>query len=80
MARRHATRRIPEWVIGLTITVIVLATAWLRATFLEAIEGRLFDLRLTWSGSGGPAQAVPIVAMDSEAIQQFRTPPGSAEG
>jgi hypothetical protein len=77
MTRRRAARRIPEYVIGATITRIVLAAAWLRATFLEAIRERPFDLRLKWSGSRVPGQDV---AMDSDAIQQFRTPPGSAEG
>jgi CHASE2 domain-containing sensor protein len=71
MARRRATRRIPEWAIGLTITFIVLVMVWIRPAFLEAIEYRLFDLRLKWFGSGAPAQNIAIVAIDEESITKL---------
>ena len=71
MARRRATRRIPEWAIGLAITVIMLAMVWIRPAFLEGIEDRLFDLRLKWFGSRAPAQNIAIVAIDEESITKL---------
>jgi CHASE2 domain-containing sensor protein len=71
MARRRATRRIPEWAIGLVITAIVLAMVWIRPAFLEGIEDRLFDLRLKWFGSRAPAQNIAIVAIDEESITKL---------
>ena len=68
MARRRATRRIPEWMIGLAITVVVLATAWVRPAFLEATEYQLFDLRLQWFGSLAPAQHIAIFPLDGKSI------------
>ena len=38
MARRRATRRVPEWAIGLTITFLVLVMVWIRPSFLGDIE------------------------------------------
>lgn len=71
MARTRVTRRIPEWVIGLAITLVVLVTAWIRPAFLEAIEYQLFDLRLKWFGSRAPAQNIAIVAIDEESITKL---------
>ena len=71
MARTRVTRRIPEWVIGLAITLVVLVTAWMRPAFLEAIEYQLFDLRLKWFGSRVPAQNIAIVAIDEESITKL---------
>ena len=71
MARTRVTRRIPEWVIGLAITLVVLVTAWIRPAFLEGIEYQLFDLRLKWFGSRAPAQNIAIVAIDEESITKL---------
>ncbi|MEK6718184.1 MAG: serine/threonine-protein kinase [candidate division NC10 bacterium] len=71
MARTRVTRRIPEWVIGLAITLVVLVTAWIRPAFLEAIEYQLFDLRLKWFGLRAPAQNIAIVAIDEESITKL---------
>lgn len=68
MARTRVTRRTPEWVIGLAITLVVLVTAWIRPAFLDGIEYRLFDLRLRWLGARPPAQNIAIVAIDEESI------------
>ena len=61
----------PEWVIGLTITLIVLALAILRPAFLEGVENRLYDLRLRWFGGGTPAANIAIVAIDEESITKL---------
>ncbi|MBI2456078.1 MAG: CHASE2 domain-containing protein [candidate division NC10 bacterium] len=71
MARTRVTRRIPEWAIGLAITLVVLVTAWIRPAFLEAIEYQLFDLRLKWFGSRAPTQNIAIVAIDEESITKL---------
>jgi serine/threonine-protein kinase len=71
MAGKRASRRIPEWAIGLTITFVVLVTMWVRPSFLETIEHKLFDLRLKWFGSGAPAQNIALVAIDEESITKL---------
>ena len=71
MARRRASRRTPEWAIGLTITFLVLVMVWIRPTFLGGIEDQLFDLRLKWFGSRTPAQNIAIVAIDEESITKL---------
>ena len=71
MARRRATRRIPEWAIGLAITTVLLAIARIRPAFLEGIEAQFFDLRLKWFGSRAPAQNIAIVAVDGESITRL---------
>jgi serine/threonine-protein kinase len=71
MARKRAIQRVPEWAIGLTITLVVLVMAWLQPAFLEAIEYRFFDLRLKWFGSRTPAQNIVIVAIDEESITKL---------
>ena len=71
MTRRRATRRIPESAIGLTLTFLVLVMTWRHPAFLEAIEDRLFDLRLGWFGSHAPIQNIAIVAIDEESITKL---------
>ena len=71
MARKRAIQRIPDWAIGLAITLVVLVTVWVRPAFLEAIECQFFDLRLKWFGSRSPAQHVVIVAIDEESITKL---------
>jgi CHASE2 domain-containing sensor protein len=68
MARTSTVRRIPEWMIGVAITLVVLVMGWMRPPFLETIEYQLFDLRLKWFGSHTPPQNIAIVAIDEESI------------
>lgn len=71
MARGRQTRRIPDWMIGLAITFLVLGMAWVRPAFLESMEYRTFDLRLKWFGSRAPAQNIAIVAIDEESVTKL---------
>jgi len=71
MARRRQARRIPEWMIGLTITLLVLILAWIRPAFLEAIEFRLYDLRLRLLGGGAAPSNIAIVAIDEESVTKL---------
>jgi eukaryotic-like serine/threonine-protein kinase len=71
MARGRKSRRIPDWMIGLGITLIVLVLGWMRPTFLESFEYRLFDLRLKWFGARMQAQNIAIVAIDEESITKL---------
>lgn len=71
MARRRQRRRTPEWMVGMTITLLVLVLAWIRPAALESIEARLFDLRLGWFGAGPPSQNIAIVAIDEESITKL---------
>ena len=68
MARGRQTRRIPDRMIGLAITCVVLGMGWVRPAFLESIEYQTFSLRLKWFGSRAPAQSIAIVAIDEESI------------
>ncbi len=71
MARGRKTRRIPEWMIGLAITFVVLVLSWVRPAFLDTLEYQLFDLRLKWFGASGPVQNIAIVAIDEESITKL---------
>jgi hypothetical protein len=68
MARGRQTRRIPDRMIGLAITCVVLGMAWVRPACLESIEYQTFSLRLKQFGSRTPAQRIAIVAIDEESI------------
>ncbi|MBI4536920.1 MAG: CHASE2 domain-containing protein [candidate division NC10 bacterium] len=71
MARRRQARRVPEWLVGLLITLVVVVLTLLRPPFLESIEYRLFDLRLRWFGPGTPSANIAIVAIDEESITKL---------
>ena len=71
MARRRQARRMPEWLIGLIITLVVVILAWLRPAFLESIENRLYDIRLRMFGPGNPSANIAIVAIDEESITKL---------
>ena len=64
MARARKARRIPEWMIGVAITLVVLVMGFMRPSFLETFEYQLFDLRLKWFGAHTAPQNIAIVAID----------------
>ena len=68
MARARKARRIPEWMIGVAITLVVLVMGFMRPSFLETFEYQLFDLRLKWFGAHTAPQNIAIVAIDEESI------------
>ena len=68
MARARKARRIPEWMIGVAITLVVLVMGFMRPSFLETFEYQLFDLRLKWFGTHTAPQNIAIVAIDEESI------------
>ena len=68
MARARKARRIPEWMIGVAITLVVLVMGFMRPSFLETFEYQLFDLRLKWFGAHAAPQNIAIVAIDEESI------------
>jgi CHASE2 domain-containing sensor protein len=68
MARGRKTRRIPDWMIVLAITCVVLGRARVRRAFLQSIEHQTFDLRLQWFGSRAPALNIAIVTIDEESM------------
>jgi len=68
MARARKVRRIPEWMIGVAITLVVLVMGFMRPSFLETFEYQLFDLRLKWFGAHTAPQNIAIVAIDEESI------------
>ena len=71
MARGWQTRRFPDWMIGLAITMLVLGMAWVRPAFLESMDYRTLDLSLKWFGSRTPAQNIAIVTIDDESVTKL---------
>ncbi len=78
MARRRATRRFPEWMIGLATTVMVLGTAWFPPTCLKTVEYQRFDPRLKWFSSRAPSEPIAIVAIDEASITTLGRSPWMA--
>jgi hypothetical protein len=68
MTRGRQTRRLPDWMIGLAITCVMLGMVWVRPAFLESIEYQTIGLRLKRFGSLPPAQSIAIVAIDEGSI------------
>jgi CHASE2 domain-containing sensor protein len=68
MARARKVRRIPEWMIGVAITLVVLVMGYMRPSFLETLEYQVFDLHLKWFGAQTAPQNIAIVAIDEGSI------------
>jgi len=49
----------------------VLVKAWVCPAFPEGIKDQLFDLRLVWFSSRGPARKIAIVVIGDESITRL---------
>jgi serine/threonine-protein kinase len=63
--------KIPDWLVGLTLTLAIAALFFLRLDFLTVLDAKLFDLRMKLLGARPADDRIAIVAIDDESIAKL---------
>ena len=63
--------KIPDWAIGLILTVVVLILFSIRLDFIDVVDAKLFDLRVRLLASRRVDDRIAIVAIDDESITKL---------
>lgn len=63
--------KIPDWVIGLAITILFCLALFLKIGFLEAIEFKSYDFRMKLFPPETRVNEIAIVAVDDESISKL---------
>ncbi len=63
--------KVPDWAIGLILTVAIAVLFFARLDFLNAVDAKLFDLRMKLLASRSPDDRIAIVAIDDESIAKL---------
>ncbi len=63
--------KIPDWLVGVALTVVIAALFFLRLDFLTILDAKLFDLRMKLLGARPADDRIAIVAIDDESIAKL---------